>query len=117
MVSRKTFTNVHFSIIFLQLFQNELLGNNHGGAAKGKSAAQLGHVIGMESEEISSCLGVLSLGLFSLVSLWINLIVLCAKCPKIIFTLRKLWENVPSKYRRTFNNSCTQMTTIIRTIY
>lgn len=64
-VSRKTLTKVYFCNVFLHLFQNELLGNNHGDTAKGKSAAQLGHMIGVESEQIPSCVGVLSLGLFS----------------------------------------------------
>lgn len=84
MVSRKTLTKLYICNVFLHPFQNELLGNNHGDTAKGKSAAQLGHMIGMESEQIVSCVGVLSLGLFLPVSLGINFNIVCAKCPRII---------------------------------
>jgi len=115
-VPRKTLTKLYFCKIFLHLYQNELLGNNHGDAATGKSAAPLGHIIGMESEQIPLCAGVLSRGLSSPVSLQINCNVLRAKCPRVIFPLRKPWENVPSKYRRTFNNPCTQMTASTRRI-
>lgn len=54
-VSRKTLTKLYFCNIFLHFFQNGLLGNNHGDTAKGKVAAQLGHGIGMKTEQIPSC--------------------------------------------------------------
>lgn len=89
-----------------QFFQNEQFGNNHSDAATGKSAAQLGHMIGVWSEQIPSCVAVPSLALFSPVSVQIYCNFLCTKCPRIIFQHRKLWENVPSKYRKTFSNNC-----------
>lgn len=92
--------------IFLQFFQNEQFGNNHSDAATGKSAAQLGHMIGVWSEQIPSCVAVPLLALFSPVSVQIYCNFLCTKCPRIIFQQRKLWENVPSKYRKTFSNNC-----------
>lgn len=103
MVSRKILIKPYFCNIFLYLLKINC------DAAGGEPAAPSVGGAGRDSEQLWPG-GTLAVGLFSPPSLPMDCNILTAKCPRIIFLLRKPWKNVPSKYRRAFINSCLPVT-------